>query len=160
MKLAKKICLLVVIIGTAFFSFCIYVIYGAAPNWIDIGSGAPKIFSDIPYRYMDVRDHGKVISKTHVDLISLVLNLQSGRARNSWVYLPVTKCYAPDVRDGYPSVLCDAEPGGEVLVVANEKIREILLKAKSKNETPVLTGIAVDIWAGNTPVIMIMDKSK
>jgi len=124
-------------------------------NWIDIGEG-PEDFSSIPYRTIDLLPNGKKpgFPRTNPDLTSLTLGLQSGKLRDAWVYIQLTRCYAPHLRKELPSVMCTSANGSDVVIVGDDVIRELLLSIEQKGKVAAIKGRAIGIYA-DTPVVVV-----
>jgi hypothetical protein len=106
-------------------------------EWVDIGRGIERVqtgkaedVARVPHRLRDSFIDGKVSVAKNTDLVELVLSAQRGRGIGDDILVSVTKCYAPQVRNGLPSVLCEALGGGRLIVVAGDADRGKLLRLK------------------------------
>jgi hypothetical protein len=127
-------------------------------KWIDIGSKGSMQWEDIHYRLIS-RESGGGPPATHVDLASLTMDLQSGKAVGAWVYIPVTSCLAPKVRNGVPSVLCYSRGNSDVIIGADDNIRAVLMGLEGKKKVAALVGRAVGTFGGDTPVVLVEDPT-
>ncbi|MFZ6772422.1 hypothetical protein ACO0LB_06850 [Undibacterium sp. SXout7W] len=128
-------------------------------NWIDMGEG-PEDLSAIPYRTINLEGVNQKpdLPRTNPDLVSLTMGLQSGKLRGSWVYIQLFDCYAPQLRDGLPSILCKSLNNSEVFIVGNDKIREFLLSIEQKGKIAAIKGRAIGLYA-DIPVVLIKDET-
>lgn len=128
-------------------------------NWIEMGEG-PEDLASIPYRTIDLEaNHQKPdLPKTNPDLISLTMGLQSGKLRGSWVYIQLFNCYAPQLRDGVPSIRCTSLNNSGVIIAGNDKIRETLLSIQQKGKIAAIKGRAIGLYA-DIPVVLIKEET-
>lgn len=127
----------------------------STPNWIDVGQGGPEKFEQFPYRLIELTGN-KTIPRTHTDLNAFTMSLQQGRSIGAWVYLPVLDCYAPQVRSGMPTVMCQSSNNADVYIAANDNVREVLLSLKRQGKVAAVKGRARGLYV-DTPVIWVID---
>ncbi|NHZ38583.1 hypothetical protein [Massilia aquatica] len=121
-------------------------------DWVEVGIGGPKE-TEFPYRYMG----NKEFPPTHPDLVGLTLDLQAGRARGAWVYAQASGCYAPKLRDGIPSIVCESVNRESIIVGGTDNIREFLLSLNS-GQVGAVKGKAMGLYADH-PVIWVNDPA-
>lgn len=121
-------------------------------DWVEVGIGGPNE-TEFPYRYMGNKEH----PPTHSDLVGLTLDLQSRKARGAWVYAQASGCYAPKLRDGVPSIMCESVNRESLIIAGADNIREFLLSLKS-GQVGAVRGKAMGLYA-DTPVIWVNDPA-
>lgn len=124
-------------------------------DWIYVGKGGPEEWADFPYRLVDFTGKNP-LPATHPDLTALTLSLQASRSINAWVFLPVSHCYAPSVRNGVPSVMCDTINNSNVFLAGRDNVREVLLGLADHRKLAAVQGRALGLYA-DTPVIWVFD---
>ncbi|WP_423028437.1 hypothetical protein [Undibacterium sp. Ji42W] len=129
----------------------------AGRDWVEIGEGPD--YGSIPYRTINLEANDKrpAFPVTNPDLTSLTLGLQSGKYRDTWVYIQLFDCYAPKLRSGLPSVLCTSINGSDVFIVSNDTVREYLLSIEKKEKIAAIIGRAIGLHA-DTPVVVIKQE--
>lgn len=127
-------------------------------NWIEIGEG-PEDYGSIPYRTINLEANEKrpAFPATNPDLTSLTLGLQSGKLRGAWVYIQLFDCYAPNLRDGLPSVKCTSINRSDVIIGGNDSTREMLLSIEKKGKIAAIKGRAIGLYADH-PVVVIKEE--
>lgn len=153
-RLSKKVLLGIATLVVTSIAVLFWVNRSYAINWVEVGIGGPENWSDFPYRLINMKD----LPRTHPDMTSLTLALQSRRDRGAWVYIPVSSCYAPQVLDGVPSVLCDSLNRADVYVGGSDNVREVLLSLQSESKVAAIKGKAIGLHA-DTPVIWVNDPA-
>ncbi|WAL81853.1 hypothetical protein OYT13_18795 [Pandoraea sp. XJJ-1] len=126
-----------------------------ANDWVWIGRDSVKNIEDVPIRLMDVKDPD--VSATERDVLNLTLGLQAGTLKRKLVLFPAHYCYAPRLRDGYPSVTCRTN-GGDLIVVASDNVREVLLGLEKDHRYAAVIGRAVGTYA-DIGVIAVIDPA-
>lgn len=129
-------------------------------QWVWIGVRPADDFASIPYRLIETKQEssGEIIGSTNPDLTSLILEMQRGQGRGKGILLPIySSCYAPDVRDGNPSVLCKTRNGADVYITSTDNVREVLLSLTDDKRFSVVKGLAVRLHA-STPMILVIDS--
>jgi len=113
----------------------------------------PGTVQTIPYRLVDVDSAEK-----NTDIVDLQLATLNRRAIGKPVLISVRQCYAPEVRDGLPTVLCEGGYGGDYYVVGNEQDRSRLLHLNGGQLNRFQRGLIVGIVRGsygNTTMVEI-----
>ena len=109
-----------------------------------------KAFLNIPYRLFS-----SDMAKQNSDISDLALKVQSGEAVGKSVLLHLVTCFAPDVRDGKPSVMCDVGNGGFLIISGDIQVRSELLHVERNSDNYVYT-VAVPIgMSGDTPILVV-----
>nr|WP_198983238.1 hypothetical protein [Herbaspirillum sp. ASV7] len=126
-------------------------------EWIDIGKGGPRQFEKFPYRLIELIGK-ETLPKTHPDLTALTMSLQRGGSLGAWVYLPIYHCYAPSVRDGLPTVQCESLNNSDVVIAANDNVREALMRLERHKTVAAVQGRARGLYA-DIPIIWVVDPS-
>jgi hypothetical protein len=137
----------------ALYSFHVYVNARSANDWVWIGRDSVANVEDVPIRLIDVDDNK--IPATEKDVLNLTLGLQAGTLQGKLVFFPAYYCYAPDLRDGLPSVICKTN-GGDLIVVATDNVREILLGLEKDHKKAAVIGKAAGVY-GSDGVIVVND---
>lgn len=129
----------------------------AGRDWVEIGEGPD--YGSIPYRTINLEANDKrpAFPVTNPDLTSLTLGMQSGKYRDTWVYIQLFDCYAPKLRSGLPSVLCTSLNGSDVVIVSNDTVREFLLSIEKKETIAAIKGRTIGLHA-DTPVVAIKQE--
>jgi hypothetical protein len=137
----------------------VILIFGCTKNRniIDVGEG-PGDIGKIDYRLIDVLQDGKDIPKTHSDLSRMTMDIQAGRARGKWAYIPLYKCWAPKVREGFASVDCTSENGSDVTIASSDNVREILLGLQADGKRADIKGKIIGLSV-DAPFLLVIDTN-
>jgi hypothetical protein len=151
-SLGRKFAVLAIVVMVVGFVFLWARQKANTTNWVEVGiSGLDG--RTFPYRYIgDEKD-----PPTHHDLVGLTLDLQSGKARGAWVMAPVSQCYAPQIRDGVPSITCESINREAIIIGGADNIREILLSLRS-DQVGAVRGKAMGLYADH-PVLWVNDPA-
>lgn len=128
----------------------------ALNDWVEIGVGGPAKDTEFRYRYIELVTPEGVVRTSHPDLVTLTMELQRGKAEGAWVYLPIVHCYAPQVRDGLPSLMCESLARSDVIIAAKDEIREKLLSLSREGQRAAVRAQAIGVYA-DTPVLLVVD---
>ena len=131
-------------------------------RWLELGAG-PKV-ADVPFRLIDhTSRNGNIVKKTHADIASISMAIQSGKAIGAWVYIQASSCFSPRVITGenshrdFPVLQCIGNHGEQFMISASDSTREKLLGIDREGRLIALKGRAVDMY-GVAPVILIRDE--
>lgn len=123
------------------------------PDWIDIGVGPDE--SEMPYRLIElVRKDGSIVKKSHIDLAGPTLEAQSGKAIRKWIYLPISRCFSPSVRNRQSSLICYAATGGSVVIAAEDNIREVLMSLEARQKVAAVKGLIIGTYSGDAMIFV------
>jgi hypothetical protein len=106
--------------------------------------------ANIPYRLLTWGE-----TKLNADVPDLTLSVQSGEAMGKPVLLGFRHCYAPDVRNGVPTVQCEIRGGGTLDIGGDIQVRSDLLHiVPGSNQFAYAVAIPVGVY-GDSPLLVV-----